>query len=127
MTLGKLTGSYLVAHQAHGVGVRTDEYDIVVGAGFGKFRTFREESVAGMYGVGACVQSCVDYLLNIEISIFQCAVSQRTGLVGQTAVQSVGVIVGIDGYRADTQFFERTYHPYRNLSAACNQHFMYLS
>ena len=79
-----------------------------------------------MYGIGAGVEGCVDNLLDIEISVAECAVAEWTSFVCETAVERVGIVVGIDSYRVDTQLLKRPNHSHRDLAAACYQHFMNL-
>ena len=98
---GQLSGRDLVAHEPHGFGVGTDEDEVVLPAGIGKLGILRKEAIAGVDGVGASVQGGVDDLLDVEVGVFETAVAEGIGFVGQTAVQCLGVVVGEDGYALD--------------------------
>jgi hypothetical protein len=57
----------LVAERAHGLGLRADEGDAGGGAGFGEFRAFGEQAVAGMDRIGARKLGDADDLVDRQI------------------------------------------------------------
>ena len=63
----------LIAHQPHGLGIGTNENQIVGLASLNQFRTFGEETIARMYSICTRIQSRINYSLDIQVGILQCS------------------------------------------------------
>ena len=72
----------LIAHQAHGGRIRTNENQVVGFASLGQFGAFGKESVARMDGIGTSIQGRIDNLLYVEVGVFQCAITQGVRFIG---------------------------------------------
>ena len=117
----------LVAHEAHGFCVGTDEDQVVLPAGLVELWILGEESVAGVDGFGAAIEGGVDDLLYVKVGVLEAAVAQGVGFVGHPAVQGVGVVVGEHGHAFNMQPFKGSHDTHGNLSAVSDQYFVYLS
>jgi hypothetical protein len=100
---GQIARGDLVAEPAHGFGFRADEDDAVGGTGLGEFRTFRQQAVAGVNGVGARQPGHANDLINRQIAFDRAeilgqmgAAADLVGFIGLEAVQGVFVLLGPD-------------------------------
>ena len=119
-----LPGLNLIAHKPHRVGIGTDEDDVVGLTGLSQLGALREKAIARMDGVGTSIQSRVNDLSYIEVSVFQRAVTERIGLVGHATVKSVGVIVGEDSHRVDVELLQGLDDAHRYLASVGDKDFI---
>ena len=112
-------GLDLGAHRAHRVHRRPDPGQARVLHGGREFGVLREESVAGVHGVGAGGAGGGDDGLGVEIVV---GLGQPHPGVGLGDVRRGGVRVGVDGDGAQAQPAAGGEHPSGDLAAVGNQH-----
>ena len=86
---GGALGLDLVAHQPDMRRLGTDEMDAVLAEDFGKARILREESVAGMHGVGAGDLAGGEQRRHVEIAVARRGRADAHALVGETHMHGV--------------------------------------
>ena len=118
--LHDLPGDDLVAQVPDHLGRGTDEDDARLFAGGRKIRVFREESVAGMDGVGAALLGRPDVLFHVQV-VPAGTVADEDGLVGKA--DEIGLAVGflVDGHGLETHLHGRADDPQCDLPAICDQ------
>ena len=122
---GHLLGRELVAHHVQHPGVGADELDAGGFAGPGQITVFRQETVAGVDGVGAVLFGQMDDAGNIQISAQRAFVlTNQVGLVGRCAEQAVSIFIGIDGDGLQAQIVAGTENTHGDLAAVGYQHLL---
>ena len=108
--LGGLLGLDLVAHQADVLGLRADEFQIVLGKDFGEAGVLRQEPVAGMHGVGAGDLAGGEQRGDVEIAVLRRRRPDADALVGKAHMHGVGVGGGMHRDRGDAELLARPQH-----------------
>jgi hypothetical protein len=93
---GGLLAFDLVAHRRHRLGIGADEHNPGLLDRRREGRTFRQEAVAGVYGLGAAFLASRDDVLDDEIALGGRRRADGDGLIGYFDVERVAVGVGID-------------------------------
>ena len=106
----------LVAEQFQDFRPRTDEGDPSLRAGSGEVGVLGQEAVARMDRVAVRGSGAAHDILDVEICRHS-ASAERDGLVGDSQVESVRVVLGVDRDRMDAQIHRRAGDPYRDLAA----------
>ena len=92
-----------VAEQFQRIDGRSDEGDPLLVAAPGQLGTLSEEAVAGVQGIATSGFCRLDHCLDIEVRARSGAV-QRDRLIGAADVERTGVVLGVNGDGADSQF-----------------------
>jgi len=100
-------GPALAAHQFDGLDAGADEDQAGVLARAGETGVFREEAVAGVYGVGAGFFGGLKDGRDVEVGLLYRGGADAHGFVGHLHVQGLGVGVAVDGDGAVAQCLGR--------------------
>ena len=100
---------------------RPDEHDARRLQRGGEFGVLREESVAGVDGLGAGAARGVDDRVDVQVALPCGCGPDADRDVGLGDVAGVGVGVAEDGDRADTHLAQRADHPHGDLAAVGDQ------
>ena len=110
----------LVAEEPQHLGPRADECNAGLGAGGGEGRVLGQEAVTGVDRVAVGLDRARHDSLDVEVRRHAAAV-QHDGLVGDPQVQSVRVVLGVDGDGGDPEIRRRAGDPYRDLASVGDQ------
>ena len=102
--LGCFSCRDLVAHDFDRGRWRTDERHADIGDRTSEVSVLGEESVAGMYRLGAALANDVQHGVGVEIRLGGRLASQGIGLIGESDVQRITVEFGVDGDRPHPEF-----------------------
>ncbi len=114
-----LLGLDLGAHRRHRGDRRADPRQTGVQHGRGEIRVLREESVAGVDGVGTRRTGRRDQLLCVQVAV---AALQTYPRIRLGDMRRAGIRVGVHGDGADPETTARGEHPARDLAAVGDQH-----
>jgi hypothetical protein len=110
-------GGNLVAHEANGLGTRADEGKAAFLHPLGKIGIFREETVAGVDGLGVGDLGGGDDGGDVEIALVARGRADADGFVGELDVNQVAVGFGVYGDGANAQFPAGPLHAQGDFSA----------
>ena len=119
-----LTGAGFRAHHFHGVRSRANKFHARIGARLGELRVFREETIAGMNGLGAGAFGHIEDLVDPKIRLGCRRRADGVRLVGLRDVERGAIDVGINGDSADTHFTARADDAHRDLSPVGDQNLL---
>ena len=111
-----MPGGDLVAEIADGLRARTDPDQPGVNDGLGEIGVLREESVAGVDGVGTRFRRGVKDLGEVEVGLRGGLPAEGEGFVSKAHVRCVGVRLGVDGHTSQTCILGSPDHPHRDLA-----------
>ena len=122
-TLGDPARGYLVPHQSDRVAARADEGQASRGDPVGKGRILRQETVAGMNGVGTALPGGGQQSLDIEIGLRRRRGTDLDGFVGQLHRQGVGIGGAVNLNGRNALFPGRADDPHGDLTPIGDQQF----
>ncbi len=117
------TGAGLVTETAHHRCRRPDEGDALLLAHLGEVRVLRQESVAGVDGVGTSAPRRLDDGGDVEVAGLCRPRPDLHRLVGELDNRRVTVGGGVDRHRGQTEFAAGAGDPERDLATVGDQHF----
>ena len=121
-SLHRLTGFFLLAHQARDLRRRADELDVRGAADLGEVGVLAQQPIAGMdcFHIGDLRGG--DDRRHVQITVRQARRADANSLVGKTNVQRVAVRLAVDGDRANAQFPAGVHNPQRDFTPIGNQY-----
>ena len=105
-----------VAHFLHGLGGGADEDDALGVTTAHKVGVFRQEAVAGMYGVGLAMLGYGDNLFDVKITLVRLCRAYAIGFVGIHHVTGGAVHLREHSHRAQSHLTARAHDTYRYLA-----------
>ena len=124
---GRLHGAYgfdLVAHQADGLGTRTDEHEATLLDALREVGVFRQEAVAGMDGLGVRDFGRGDQGWHVEVALDRRRTTDADRLIGHGDVLQVAIHRGMHGDRLDAQGVAGAQDAQRNLATVGDDDFI---
>jgi hypothetical protein len=112
----------LVAKGLDGRGARADPRQAGVDDRLSELRVLREESVAGVHGLGLSALRDIDDLGDVEVCLSRCGAPQRERVVGEPDVGRVAVRIRVDGDGAQPGILARTNDANCDLSTVGDEH-----
>ena len=106
--LGDVPGRHLVAEALDRVGARTDPGQTGTDDRACEIGVLRQEAVARVNGVGSRAPRHGEQLVDDEVGLGARRAVEAVGLIRETGVQRIPVLVGIDGDRGDAAVPGRT-------------------
>jgi hypothetical protein len=103
---------------------RTDEDEPGLFDSFGKIGVFRQEPVAGVNGVGARRQRCVDDQIAPQITFVRRRRAEPHRIVGHDDMLGLAIGIGEDGDGADAEVTARPDNPAGYLTPIGDQDFL---
>ena len=120
--LGQRAGADLVAQRPHNVGMRADEENTVLRAGFRQVRVFGEKAVTRMDSIHASFLGDPHDFVDIQVGRDGLlAPAHFVGFIGLEAVEGEAVFLRIDGDVADAEFAGGAHDANGDLAAIGNQ------
>ena len=101
MRLGQRLGPGLAAQCTDGSGWRADPGQARIDHSLGEVGVLAEEAIAGVHRIGPGGTGCGQQLVGAQIGVSTGSTTQGHGLGGFAHMQSIGIGVGVDGYRFD--------------------------
>ncbi len=99
------------------LGLRADEFQIVLGKDLGEAGVFGEKAVAGMHGIGAGDLAGGQQRGDVEIAVLRRRRADADALVGKAHMHGVGVGGGMHGDRRDAELLAGAQHAQRDFAA----------
>ena len=110
-----------VAHQADGLGGRTNEFDFATGTDLGEVGVFGEKAVARMNGVRIGNLGRADDAVDLEIALRTRGRADANGLVSKLDMEGLDVGLRVNGDAADAEFLAGADDAQGDLAAVGNE------
>ena len=122
--LHQLLGLRFQAHRQNGRRRRTNEDQPGSGAGLRKLFVFAQETIARVNCLRAGALGRLDDALPAQVAVLGSAAADVNRFIARRHMFGVGIRIGIDRYRFDSQPRSRGGHPAGNLPTVCNENFL---